>query len=211
MVKTKAATTAVPIEVPQIDIRVLQIRLIGDSDLICHAWSEKAKKEMFDKQTGAAKQAKEFKKPTHDFWASLYILAGTPDYESPIAPDGMVFGFPSIGFKAAAVSACSSIAGMTKVLARSTFHIDDEFVRIDGDLLMREDMVRVGMGTADIRYRGAFRNWSTSFDVRFNARAITPAQIVNLFNVAGFGVGVGEWRPEKDGRNGLFHVATEKE
>jgi hypothetical protein len=31
-------------------------------------------------------------------------------------------------------------------------------------------------------------------------------QIVNLFNIGGFACGVGEWRPGKDGSNGMFHV-----
>lgn len=33
-------------------------------------------------------------------------------------------------------------------------------------------------------------------------------QIVNLFNVAGFACGVGEWRPSKDGSFGTFHVES---
>ena len=36
-------------------------------------------------------------------------------------------------------------------------------------------------------------------------------QIVNLFNVAGFGIGVGEARPQKNGSWGMFHVATDGE
>jgi hypothetical protein len=30
---------------------------------------------------------------------------------------------------------------------------------------------------------------------------------MNLLNTAGFAVGVGEWRPEKDGQYGMFRVA----
>ena len=43
--------------------------------------------------------------------------------------------------------------------------------------------------------------------IRHNARALTAEQIVNLINTGGFAVGVGEWRPEKNGQFGLFHVA----
>jgi hypothetical protein len=76
---------------------------------------------------------------------------------------------------------------------------------------MREDMVRVGMGTADLRYRASFWPWSAIVRVRFNANVLSAAQIVNLFNTAGFAVGIGEWRMEKDGQSGSFHVATLKE
>jgi hypothetical protein len=54
-------------------------------------------------------------------------------------------------------------------------------------------MVRVGMGTADIRYRGEFKTWSATVTVRYNARVLSADQVVNLFNTAGFAVGVGEW------------------
>jgi len=76
---------------------------------------------------------------------------------------------------------------------------------------MREDMVKVGMGMADIRYRGQYWPWHTTVRVRFNANVMSAEQILNLLNTAGFGVGIGEWRPERDGQFGLFHVATSDE
>jgi hypothetical protein len=73
---------------------------------------------------------------------------------------------------------------------------------------MRQDTVRIGMGTADIRFRPEFPAWSAVLKVRLNRRSMTLEQLVHLINQAGFSVGVGEWRPEKDGSYGMFHVAT---
>lgn len=194
---------AVPrIELPALDIRAIRIRLIGDSSLICHKWSEKAKKEMRDKQMGNPSAGKEPKNPQQDFIDSLYPH-----------PDGG-YGFPTIAFKNAAVSACTSLGkSVTKVQARQAFHVNGELARIEGDPQMREDMVKLpsGNGTADIRYRGEFMPWATTVEIRYNARVLTDAQIINLFNTAGFAVGIGEWRSEKDGGHGLFHVARKGE
>jgi hypothetical protein len=103
------------------------------------------------------------------------------------------------------------VDGVTKVEARGAFHINGETVTIEGAPSMREDMVRIARGTADIRYRGEFKEWRTSFVIRYNANILSLGQIVNLFNTAGFGIGVGEWRPQRDGSYGMFHVATEGE
>lgn len=196
---TELPPGALVVNIPRIEIRRVQLRLIGDSPLICHAWSEKAKKQMRDKQMKKATQAKEAKDPEAEFRASLYPLPGGG------------YGFPCVGFKAAAVAACRQ-AEMKMVEARGLFHVNGEFARIESDEpVLREDMVRVGMGTADLRYRGEFSRWAVTLDVSYNARAISPEQIINLFNLAGFGVGVGEWRPEKDGPYGRFHVAAEGE
>lgn len=200
-------------ELPQLNKQIMEVTLIGDEPLIVHAWSLKAKRMMLEKQTKAATQGHEAKDPRADFEASLYRL-----------PDG-TYGFPSLAFKSACVTACTSIANITKVAARQAFHVVGEgvdvlgafegikmranLVRIHSTPHMREDMVRVGMGTADLRYRGEFWPWHCQVLVRFNASLLSPAQILNLFNIAGFAVGVGEWRAEKDGQNGLFHVATE--
>ena len=192
----KAAPVSSTIQLPKFDLRTMEIRLIGDSPLICHAWSKKAKQQMLDKQMKKAKEAKSAKDPEQDFRDSLYPL------------EGGGYGFPAVAFKAAAVDACSHVDGITKVEARGAFHIDGDMVRLIGsEPTMREDMVRVGMGTADIRYRGQFDSWQAVIAVRFNAGVLSAEQIIHLFNIAGFAIGVGEWRPQRDGSFGLFHVA----
>ena len=202
------------ITIPAIDIRIMTIKAVGDSPLIMHKWSEKAKKEMLDKQQKKAKtKGHDVRDPVADFIDSLYWLEGEPTekteagFEAAIASGNARFGFPSIGFKAAAVSA-GYRSGVTKdkVSIMAAFHINGEFVEIKGVPAMREDMVRVGMGTADLRYRGEFEPWSAELEIRYNASAITAEQIANLVNLGGFATGVGEWRPEKAGANGMFHV-----
>lgn len=187
------------IEIPKIDVRHLEISLHSDSALISHRWAEKAKKQMLDKQMKVAKKGKEAKDPASDYRESLYEH-----------PDGG-YGFPCVAFKAAAVSACRFSDGIKMTEARGAFHVVGELAKIDGEPSMREDMVRIGMGTADIRYRGQFEKWAVKLLVAYNKAALSPEQIVNLFNIAGFGVGVGEWRPEKNGSYGRFHVAGDKE
>lgn len=39
------------IEIRPIELRSVTLRVVGDTPLIMHAWSEKARKEMLDKQT----------------------------------------------------------------------------------------------------------------------------------------------------------------
>ena len=114
------------------------------------------------------------------------------------------FSFPAIAFKAAAVDG-GYRSGVTanKTASRGAFHIVGDMVEIIGTPEMREDMVRIGMGTADIRYRGEFKKWSAVLNVRYNADAMSMEQIVNLFNIGGFACGIGEWRPAKDGSFGI--------
>ena len=199
----------IEVMIPAIDIRTAIIKVVGDTPLIMHKWSEKAKKEMLDKQM---KKATAKKDPVRDFIESIYWLEGAPkDMTSGAFCEalngGARFGFPSVAFKAAAVAA-GYRAGITpnKVSMNAAFHIDGEFVEIHGQPEMREDMVRVGMGTADIRYRGEFKEWYAIFPVRYNAGAISLEQLANLFNMGGFACGVGEWRVEKGGSYGMFHV-----
>ena len=73
--------------------------------------------------------------------------------------------------------------------------------------IMRCDTVRVGPSkVADLRYRAEFTEWSCTITIMYNYCVLTPAQIINLLNIAGFGVGIGEWRPERNGQFGLFRV-----
>jgi hypothetical protein len=74
-------------------------------------------------------------------------------------------------------------------------------------LSMRRDMVKVGVGSADIRYRAEFDNWYADMTIDFNANGDkTIDQIMTMINAGGYICGIGEWRPERDGQFGMFHI-----
>lgn len=212
MATKKATENMMEIEVPAIEIRELTLKIVGDSPLICHAWDEKAKRQMLDKQMKKAKTpGREAKDPGRDFVTSLYWLTEMPvEYTKDVVDasiaSGARFGFPAVAFKACAISGGFQNSMIKKTFGRSAFHIPGEMVEIIGTPVMREDMVKIGMGTADIRYRGMFEEWEALINIRYNSGVISPVQIAALFNAGGFGIGVGEWRPERDGSFGMFHV-----
>lgn len=76
---------------------------------------------------------------------------------------------------------------------------------------MREDIVRVGMGSADLRFRPEHAKWAIDLRMTYDADLLGPETIFNLIERAGFGVGLGEWRPEKGGQWGTFRVARPTE
>ena len=192
----------ITINVNRPNLLVSQFKVKGISPLISHKWSEKAKKEMLDKQMKKALTTRQAKNPQAEFESSLYLLSNGKHPKGP-------YGFPAVAFKAAAVRAAKQLDGMNMTDARGLFYIEPD----DGELVqihtpeppeMREDMVRLNGKSADIRYRGSFVNWSVTLNVRYNADVVSQEQLLNLFELAGFSCGVGEWRMEKGGTFGTF-------
>ena len=206
------------IEIRPIEVQKTTIRIVGDTPLIMHAWSEKAKREMLEKQMKVTKsKSRDAKNPVEDFIRSMYWLTPMPQemtmeafYEA--IDSGAKFGFPVTAFKQAAISAAYRLGwAKDKMSMRGAFFIggdENQMLRIESDTpVMREDMVKVGMGTADIRYRGEFRNWFADVEISFNKNGqYTLEQIINIINAGGYACGIGEWRPERDGQYGMFHV-----
>lgn len=217
MATKKAEAT---IEIRPLEIKTIPIRIVGDSALICHAWSAKAKRQMLDAQMKTTKtKAKEIRDPFSDFVNSLYWLEGKPEEDTPEAfaeavKNGAKWGFPVGAIKQAANSAAYRLSWVKNQMElRGSYFLKTEWgemAEIKGSVpKMREDMVRIGMGTADLRYRGEFDNWSMDFDLIYNASGgMSLEQILNCINAGGFVCGIGEWRPEKDGSFGKFHVQT---
>lgn len=208
------------LEIRPIEIQKVKLRIVGDTPLIMHAWSEKAKRMMLEAQMGLAKgKKKEPKNPVEDFIRSMYWLTDMPEEMAEEAfseaiSNGARFGFPVTAFKQAAISAAYRMGwAKDKVSLRGAFFIDSDengMIEIHSDApKMREDMVKVGMGTADIRYRGEFANWYADMTISYNMNGnYSLENIMNIINAGGYICGVGEWRPEKDGQYGQFHVAN---
>lgn len=229
-VANKVETVAIRMPV----IEHVKIRIVGDTPLIVHAWSEKAKREMLDSQQGKNKTKKKPEKiPFDDFARALYWLTPMPtvtvkdrstnedrdivteELFQKAVDEGAKFGFPANSFKIAANSAAYRLGWVKNQMSlRGAYFLrpenGGEYVEIKGDVpLIREDMVKVGMGTADIRYRPIFNNWYCDMILEYNKSGnMKLDDILSCITAGGYSVGVGEWRPERDGTFGMFHVET---
>ena len=212
---TKKSVESVAVEIPQLKLDTAIIHVVGDTPLIVHKWSEKAKKEIRDKQMKKATTKKEAKDPVADFIDTLYWLDNEPEdktmdgFEKALA-NGARFGFPATGFKQCAIMGAYRLgADIKTTVAKAAIIIPCEYIEIKGKAVtMREDMVKVGgiSKVADIRYRAQIEDWEADIPVKFCSSVMSLEQVVNLFNMGGFACGVGEWRNEKNGIFGAFHV-----
>jgi hypothetical protein len=208
------------IEIKALNIKKVKIRIVGDTPLIVHAWSDKAKKMMLDAQQRVTKtKAKEIRDPYDEFINSMYWLTEKPEptveaFEEAVAA-GAKWGFPVGAIKMSGNSTAYRNGWVkNQMQLRGAYFLETEFgdmAQIEGDTpIMREDMVRIGMGSADLRYRAEFRNWSMSMNLVYNADGeVTLEQIYNVLNSGGYSCGIGEWRPEKDGTFGRYHIAVD--
>jgi hypothetical protein len=211
MVKAKASTgpTETPEAVAQIDriaAETIQVPIIGTAPLVVHRFSEKAKREMLWNTQGK-KTPKTPKDPQAEYEAAFYRLkSGEP-------------GFPALGFKAATVGGARFYGKQISMTALKQFIFftgepgedGHYFVQIVGEPQMREDVVRVGRGGTDLRYRPEFSEWSAVLMVTFVNSMLSRESLLALIDAGGMGVGVGEWRPEKNGDFGTYTIdATKK-
>lgn len=196
-----------------------RVWLVGETPLIVHAWSQKAKLEMLQKQVKATKAGKDARDPERDFVDSLY----------PMGKVGgkMTYGFPVTGIKNAALSSAHKDKGIARSVVQSALWFDADMVRVmpalskaicdmplvrlwGSDPEMREDMVRIGVGmskTANLAYRGQFTTWAVRLTGKFNSTVLSPEALLFLIREAGVGIGIGEWRNEKKGIFGSFRLA----
>ena len=188
------------VELQPLDLRRTKITLKGQN-LLCNRFSPSKKAKMLATQTGEANVGREKRDPKADFEGSLYTL--------PKKVGRCKYGFPSSAFKKAGVTAAGRFMDGAKMThMRGAFHIVGDMVPIkctDGPV-MHEATVRNKNGSADFRFRGLFPTWEVELEIEYNARAITLDQLVHSYELAGFGVGVGDWRPEKDGSFGRWEV-----
>lgn len=207
----------------EVKFKHFSVWLVGDTPLIVHAWSEKARREMLEKQVKATRGGREARDPEADFSSSLYEMgetAGKP-----------IYGFPAMGIKNSILSVAHKDRGIPRTTVMGALWIDADMVRarpalagavcdmplvriFGGDPEMREDMVKIGAGlnkTATLSYRGQFTNWAVRITGRFNSDVLTPEALAFLIQQAGIESGLGEWRNERRGMFGAFHLATTAE
>lgn len=193
-VKAASKTIVIP---PMRDERA-EITILGTAPLIVHRYSERVQQEMAGSQGGAAKTKKPPRNPQQEFQEAQYRF------------DGGKHGFPAIGLKRAMVSAGQRFAEEKSTELFGAFRIEAEYLEIRADEpTMRTDRVVIGgmSRTTSLAYRPQYTPWAMDVPLAYNANFISIEQIVNLLTLAGFAVGIGDWRPERKGQFGTWVIA----
>ncbi len=186
-----------PIAVVRANIQESIITIYGLTPLITDRISEATLDEIEGIHTGGAKKPRGFRDPESEWREKLYPIAGTN-----------AFGFPGGGLKQAIVAAGYRCLGERMTHMRAMFSIPVEMVPIQGsEPRKRRDPGRLQGKTLTPIYRPEFPvPWSADVLFKYNASLVTLEQLVNLVDLAGFSIGIGAWRPEKDGNFGQFSV-----
>ena len=180
--------------------RKMTFTIRGTSPLIMHQWSEKAKSMMRDKQQAGKKtKVRELRDPDAEAKEATYTT------------DTGQIGIPGMAFKSALVTAAHKDIGIEKTMVRKALFLvtpdTNKVLEINGsEPVVREDMVRVGAGSADMRYRPMFTEWTCEIELEIDSELLQRDDVLTLVNRAGFGVGICEWRPEKGGEFGRFEI-----
>jgi hypothetical protein len=193
------------------DIQVVSLVLKGmpGSPLVIHAFAEKAKQEIRDKQQKKAKSAKATRDPQAEFAAAKYVDANGRECA------------PVTAIKKAMITAATAMENLTKVALRQAIFVSPTVDRAsmlvpierpDGTAAIgtiREDAVTIGISTRGLSYRPEYPQWVLKVTVEFNASLVSLDQVVKLAQQAGWGVGICEGRPERSSALGWGRFSVE--
>lgn len=188
------------VQIKELETKEVQIPIRGISPLLVHAFSEKQRKKLEEKQNKKAKNSKHEERDAMQEMEDAKHKS-SEDWE----------GFPAHGFKKCMIRAGKYLGLTMKDLNTALFVNPDcqvtDLVRIHGEPELDERIEYVSNGAPDIRYRPIYKDWSATITVTFNAGVVSVEQIHQMVHAAGWGVGIGEHRPERNGGNlGRFKI-----
>lgn len=206
------------IEIPSPDYDTLKVKIVGDTPINIHRLGKKMMQEFEDRDKNKPKQKKGARDYDKEFIDSLYYINRDGfEISTPVRiTKNTQIGFPSSAFKKAMVFAARQFDNLKMTELRGRFFVNQytPFVEIKGTPKLDKFWRRIGgkgpgTGTPDIGIRATVFPWSAELEIRFLKNVISAESVLNLLSVAGFSVGVGEDRPDKNGgTSGMWHIAN---
>jgi hypothetical protein len=172
------------------------LEISGTADIIQNCFSQKALEQILAKQVG------------HHMPRQLKKVSQSLEDATVRNVNGDVC-IPPSGLKKAMQTAARFDKSIKQGMLKYNCYVEGQSIPLAfSDMVPRMDPVRlhsVSGTTTDIRFRPSFVLWSARMVLSFNPKQLSAQMVVDLLNEAGR-IGVGEWRPEKNGTYGTFEV-----
>jgi len=191
------------VAVRPLNFQSVVLHLTGTSPYVQHKFSQKAKELIIEAQeSGARARSKRTREPK-DF-------EQTYRESMHVSREGWI-GIPAAAFRDAAISACRTIgykmthAKLALFVRPDGYDVEDgtPLVRIQGEPRRHIAPVRNENGTADIRCRPMWEQWTADVTIEFDADMFSESDVLNLMTRAGRQVGIGEGRADSRKTAGL--------
>ena len=198
------------IEIKRIDVKQVTVKIVGDGDLILNKMNDVSARQLTDQRKNKAKDL-EVPNEWEQIITDLHWRDGKPtdfseqgliDALKNNAPCITAFGLKkSFGeavvrneidkFKTKFDPSVNNIAKGNLIPIKFTEHYIDE--KLMSPVRGKPVLVRMNR----------FSGWSAEFTIQFTENVYSLEQIINIINLAGFGLGIGSGRTSGYGR---YHV-----
>lgn len=198
------------IELKPLGIRQMEVTIVGDGDLVLNKMNDINKKELIDKRKN---KSKDTEKP--NMWegviTSIHWRDGKP---SDMSEDGLRKALEEN-------SPCITSFGLKKSFGDAVVRneIDKYKTKFDAGVnvvakgglvpvkfsehFLDEKLMSPKKGSPVLVYLNRFSGWSATFTISYMESVYSAEQIINIINLAGFGLGIGSGRTSGFGR---YHV-----
>lgn len=185
--------------------RILKVDVEGVSPLLMNRFYDEKRAELEERyEQGGRTKTKDTRRMARDVPEEI-------EKKLHKFSDGAV-GFPASGFLKGMVEVAVYFDGMNKKRVMGAVRVigsEKNLVPID----YKDTTVNITWGRQSginraphTIYRPEFREWSCTLEISYDESLISPEEIVNLLNVAGEHMGIGDWRPQNMGSYGIYRV-----
>jgi len=202
------------IELKPLSKREIEVTIIGDSDLVLNKMNDVTSRGLIDKRKNKAKDT-ENPNMWEEIITSLHWRDGKPD---DFSENGLL--------KALRENApCITDFGLKKSFMNMVVRgeIDKYSTKFDANVnlldkgglvpirfaehFIDEKLMSPKKGSPVLARLNRFSGWSATFTVSYMENVFSAEQIINIINMAGFGLGIGSGRSSGFGR---YHVESVK-
>jgi hypothetical protein len=186
------------IVVPRLNLGVIKVQLKGKTPLLMDKFPEDVREQILDKQVGITKGKKQLRNMDLEYEKAFHKL-----------PNGDI-GFPAQGFKSAMIESTSFVGSkdFSKKLLKGI-----QIVNSEGNDLIPITYKKIGKlkhypKAGNTKISPMLEDWECELVIQYDQNNISPQDLVNLLNYAGFYYGIGIWSPRAKcgGKYGMYEI-----
>lgn len=203
------------IEIKKVDPQIVTVHIVGDTDLVLNKMNDVTTRQLVDARKDKAKKIE-----TPNVWeeiiTSIHWRDGKPtDFSEQGMYDALVNNAP-----------CLTAFGLKKSFGEAVVRlgIDTYSTKFDASVnilgtgglipikfaehVIDEKLMSPKKGAPVLVHLNRFVGWSADIDITFIDSVYSSEQLVNIINLAGFGIGIGSGR--RSCGYGRYHVESVK-